>query len=108
MSNECENPCGGPGPTLCDKYAGGPNVWIEDGVCMLDTLCKDQIIYIIERSPQARHDLTQVTTCQELLDLLGQISLLPPQQEDDALMSKFNQGDCLPQYTVFGGRNNDR
>jgi len=105
--DDCNNPCGGPGPTLCDLYTGGPNEWIESGVCMLDNLRKDQVIYIIERNPKARDDLKKVTSCQELIDLVDQVTLLPDERQDDAQQSAFNRADCLPQYTVFRGNNNN-
>ena len=75
---------------------------------MLDNLRKDQVVFIIERNPKAREDLAKVTTCEEILDLLKLIPLLHGKQEDDEQQSRFNQGDCLPQYTIFRGNNNDR
>lgn len=101
------NNCGGPPPTLCDGDTSN-NEWIEGGVCMLDTLCEDQIIYIIQRNHKARADLARVTTCQALLDLLPLVPMLPGTNEDDAQQTRFNQQDCLPQYTIFRGNNGDR
>lgn len=101
------NNCDGPPPTLCDGDTTN-NAWIEDGVCMLDNLCKDQVVYIIQRNPKARDDLKRVTTCQELINLLNLVPLLSGEQEDDAQQSRFNTGDCLPQYTIFRGNNSDR
>jgi len=99
--------CGGPPPTLCDGDTSN-NCWIEDGVCMLDNLRKDQVVFIIERNPKARDDLQRVTTCIEILNLLTSVPLLPAKQDDDQQMTRFNTGDCLPQYTIFRGNNNNR
>lgn len=106
MSDEIDT-CGGPSSTLCDGDTAN-NCWIEGGRCMLDDLRKDQVVYIIERNPKARDDLARVTTCVEILELLSLVPLMSGQQEDDAQQSRFNQGDCLPQYTIFRGNTSDR
>lgn len=108
MSDEtnCDNDCD-THVSLCDGDTTD-NCWIEDGVCMLDNLCKEQVVYILQRNERARRDLLRVTTCEELLDLANTIPSLPTERDDDKLMRTFNTGDCLPQYTVYGGNTNNR
>lgn len=100
--------CGnGPPPTLCDGDTTN-NCWVEGGICLLDSMSKQQIIYSIEHNPRARQDLARVTTCEPILELLKLVPLLNTQQEDDAQQKQFNQSDCLPFYTVYGGNTNNR
>jgi hypothetical protein len=94
-------------PTLCDGDITN-NQWFEDGVCLLDTMTKDQVIYTISRNPSARDDLRRVTSCTEVLNLLSQVDLLPAVQEDDELQRRFNSGDCLPFNTIFRGNLNNQ
>lgn len=95
----------GPPPTLGDGDITN-NYWMESGVCMLDTMTREQVIYVIERNPIARKDLARVTTCQEILDLLTLVPLLPTQQEDDKVMKQLS-GDSLPFYTLYRGNLNN-
>lgn len=110
MSNLPCDPCQtgeGPPPTLGDGDTTN-NYWMEDGVCMLDTMSREQIIYVIERNPRARDDLRRVTTCEDLHQLLDEVCLLPTKQADDAQQSLLNTGDVLPFYTVYRGNCCDR
>jgi hypothetical protein len=108
--NKCDEPeCQeGPGPTLCDLDTSN-NEWVEGNgsICMLDNMCLDQVVYVLQRNPKARADLIRVTSCLELHDLLDKVPLLSGQKEDDHLQSTFNSGDCLPQYTIFRGNLNN-
>jgi hypothetical protein len=106
--NNC-NPCdgNGPPPTLCDGDITN-NAWFTEGVCLLDTMSKQQIVYTIEHNPKARQDLARVTTCEPILQLLNDIPLLNTAQEDDAQQKRFNQSDCLPFYTIYKGNSNNR
>jgi len=108
MSDDTEDdcPCAGPPPTLCDGDITN-NEWFESGVCMLDTMCLDQVVYVLQRNPKARDDLKRVTTCDELLTLVDQVPLMSGQQEDDQMQKTLNSADCLPQYTIFRGNTNN-
>lgn len=99
MSSETD--CG-PLPTLCDLDTDN-NHWFTEGVCMLDTMSKAQVVYVLQHNPRARCDLPKITTCQELLDLLNTVPLLSGKRDDDRLQSAINTSDCLPFYTVYRG-----
>lgn len=105
----CWDHCDGVVPSLCDGDTNH-NYWFEGGVCMLDQagVGRAQVVDIIQHNPQARLDLARVTNCSEIHQLLEQVPLLPTAQEDDAQQSAFNQGDCLPCYTVYRGSTTDR
>jgi hypothetical protein len=112
MSNDQDmDPCGEPPfRSFCDGQTEG-NYWCEDGKCLLDDMYpwrKDQVIYILEHTPQARHDLPLVTSCPELLHLLEEVPLLPTTQEDDEMQNAMNKNDSLPFYTLYRGRCGDR
>lgn len=103
------DPCltgNGPPPTLCDGDTEN-NSWVEGGICLLDTMSKEQVIFTIEHNPEARKDLARVTTCQEILDLLDQVTLLPTKDADESLMKTLNNTDILPFYTIFRGNLNN-
>lgn len=105
----CWDQCEGVVPSLCDGDTKD-NYWFEGGVCMLDTggVGKAQVVDIIQHNPRARLDLARVTSCQEIIQLLYDIPLLPTAQEDDLTQSEFNKADCLPYYTVYRGSTTDR
>jgi hypothetical protein len=108
MSDVCD-PCQtgeGPPPTLCDGDTSN-NEWYEEGICLLDTMTREQVIWSLERNPKARDDIKRVTTCVDLLLLAEQVPLLPVEQEDDIQQRNFNQNDCLPYFTIFRGNFND-
>lgn len=94
-------------PTLCDGDTTN-NEWFGEGVCLLDTMTKDQVIYAIQHNPKAREDLARVTTCEEVLDLLDKVPLLGKVGEGDEMQQKLNQVDCLPFYNVYRGNCCDR
>lgn len=109
--------CGGP-RTKCDLYRkGDKNVWVErgcssadvdaPGVCMLDTMTNDQVIYVLERDDRARADLLKVTSDAHLRQLAADISRLPTQQDDDKLQSDMNRNHAPasnPFYALFRGQ----
>lgn len=107
MSDPDDCPCEGPPPTLCDGDTTN-NEWFESGICMLDSMCKEQVINVLQRNPKARDDLKRVTSCQELHDLVDAVPLLSGVNEDDAMQVRLNSTDCLPQYTIFRGNTGDR
>jgi hypothetical protein len=84
-------------------------------VSLLDTMTRDfagcwvteDVIYAIERNDKAREDLLRLTDCLTLRYLAENVARLPTGKEGDQLMSRFNQGDILPYYTVFRGSTTD-
>jgi hypothetical protein len=103
--------CEPPFQTLCTGNTNN-NYWFEEGKCMLDDLYplrKDQLVYIIERTPQARMDLPKITSCPELLQLLELVPLLSITTEDNELPDQLNRGDNpYPFYELYRGNCNNR
>ena len=109
--------CGCPG-TKCDLYRqGDKNVWVErgcssadvdvPGVCMLDTMTDEQVIYVLERDEKARADLLKVTSDPHLRELAMTIARLPTGQDDDKLQSEINRNHApasIPFYGLFRGQ----
>ena len=94
-----------------------PNVWIErgnhsgsenaPGICLLDTMSEEQVIYSLDRDPKARADLLKVTDDPHLLDLARTVMPLPEQEEADMHQKWFNRTDAPaanPFYAIFRGR----
>jgi hypothetical protein len=125
MSCTCQNtPCSGPPvcpparTTKCDRYVpGSKNVWVErgdspndvncPGVCMLDTMTKEQVIYSLEHDQQARADLLAITSDPELLELANTVPQLPvPEQNDieQALLNQPHNSGSIPLYSIFRGQ----
>lgn len=104
--------------TLCDLYVPGTkNVWVEKGcnpgdenatgVCMLDTMCDAQIIYVLERDDQARKDLLKVTSDQHLRELAKTVPRLPTVEQADVEQANINQPNnsgSIPFYAIFRGQ----
>lgn len=109
--------CGQP-RTKCDLYRQGTaNVWVErgtssvdvtaPGVCMLDTMTDEQVIYVVERDDKARADLLLVTSDRHLRELVATIARLPTQQDDDRLQREMNRNESpasTPFYALFRGQ----
>ncbi len=100
----------------CIQYATLPslgdgdltnNVWVVDGICLLDTLTVSQVTYVLERSQLAKDDLKRVTTCVDLHCLADQVPLLDTMQEDDRLMKSFGESVPLPFYQFYKGNCNN-
>ena len=127
MSCECQkDPCCCRPRTLCDLYVPGtPNVWVErgsvskdlfstatpdysvPGVCSLDTLCKAQVLNIVERDEKARADLLLVTSDPELRKIALTTPKLPTQELVDAEQlnqNRPNEPSSIPFYAVFRGQ----
>jgi hypothetical protein len=100
-------PTDGPLPTLCDGDTTN-NYWVEDGVCMLDTMTPSQVTDILQRNPKARVDLKRVTTCEDLHNLVDQVPMFSTVQEDDQLQKTFHENTALPFYTLFRGNLNNQ
>lgn len=102
--------CTGPTSTLCDGdrrnncwIEGGNPVTGEGGVCLLDTLTRDTVIYILEHdNGTAREDLLRVTTDPEILALANEVPRLPTGFECDETMHA--QNTYIPFYSAFAGK----
>lgn len=102
------------GPTRCDRYdPSQPNVWVEKGgpgytgICMLDTMTDDQIIYTLIHDDKAREDLAKITTDPTLLAMVQEVPKLPGQSETDreqALVNMPHEIGTAPLYSVFRGK----
>ena len=114
---ECGDPTGpgnGPDGSYCDLNIEN-NVWVEGvvdlsasppkrGICMLDSISYDQMVYVLQHTPQARCDLPKVTSSPELLALLDRVKLLPTGNAADAANRHANANpNDLPFYNVFRG-----
>jgi hypothetical protein len=101
--------CETPRTTYCDRDRRN-NVWIEGGdhetgeggVCLLDNLHEDQLIYILERDEIARRDLLKVTSDPYLLDKARTVQRLSTDDNLDGL-SKALDKPSIPFYTAFAG-----
>ena len=118
MSCDCkQTPCGCPpvSTSKCKRLLE-PNVWIERGtnsgsenaigICLLDTMTEEQVIYTLERDPKARADLLKVTDDPQLLHLAKAVMPLPSQEESDMHQKWFNRTDAPaanPFYAIFRG-----
>lgn len=114
----CQTICPPLSTSKCNLFQPGmKNVWIERGdgpndatalgVCMLDTLCEDQVIYILERDDVARADLLKITTDPTLVGLAKTIPRLPIVEETDveqALINQPNNPASIPFYAIFRGQ----
>ena len=113
------DPICAPNPaTRCNLYVQGTdNVWVErgcspndvnaPGVCALDTLCDEQIIYILERDEKARADLLKVTTDPHLIELANTVPRLPTVEQADveqSLVNQPNNSGSIPFYAIFRGQ----
>jgi len=114
----CAGECPTPPTTKCDRYVpGSKNVWVErgnspndvnaPGVCMLDTMTEEQVIYSLERDEQARADLLQITSDPHLLELAKTIPRLPTVEQTDVEQAELNQPNnsgSIPFYSIFRGQ----
>jgi hypothetical protein len=96
--------------TLCDRDRTN-NVWVEggdgdgSGVCLLDTMSEEQVIYVLQRDEKAREDLRRVTSDEHLLELAETVPRLPTTPLGDSLQSEVNRNaDSIAFYSVFRGR----
>jgi hypothetical protein len=103
--------------TKCDLYrVGDKNVWVErgegpsdascPGICLLDTMSEDQVIYSLEHDEKAREDLLKVTTDPRLIELAQTIPRLPVVDEADAVQADLGRdtAGAIPFYAVFRGQ----
>jgi hypothetical protein len=108
-------PGNGPNGSYCDLNIED-NVWVEGvvdlsaspqkrGICMLDTMSRQQVAYVLQHDPRARCDLPKVTSNPQLLAYLDQVQLLPTGNHADAQQRRANsRPGGLPFYNQFGGR----
>jgi hypothetical protein len=101
----------GPQPTKCDLDRNN-NVWVEGiapdgtgGICTLDNLCDDTIVFILQRDEHAREDLLRVTSDAHLRTLAATTPRLPTTYQGDEEMAQINQMPAsIPFYTAFRGQ----
>lgn len=99
------------GYTFCDADRKN-NVWVEGadaegvgGICLIDTMTKSQIVYVLQRDEQARADLKRVTTNVDLQELADTVARLDPEPEGDKLQTEINRNsESLILYTHFRGQ----
>lgn len=98
------------GITFCDGDRRN-NVWLEGstpegygGICLIDTMTKSQIIYVLERDDKARADLMRVTSNVDLQELAATVPRLPGIYEGDRLQKEINANEKLIMYTHFRGQ----
>jgi hypothetical protein len=97
--------------TYCDGRRAN-NVWLEGadefgggGVCMLDTMTRDQVIYVLQRDPKAREDIQTITTDTELKEWAATIPMLPSGNPGDILQKQMNANAAsIPFYSLFAGK----
>ena len=103
--------------TKCNLYKpGDKNVWVErgdtpgsedcPGICLLDTMSRDQVIYVLEHDAVARKDLHTVTTDPELIKLANEVVGLPTAELTDMQQSVLNHAHepaTVPFYAIFRG-----
>lgn len=89
------------------------NVWIEGGnretgeggVCLLDNMTRDQVVYCVERDEIARRDLKRVTHDPELLEIASDTPRLDTREPMDVeQVQGSNNTDAGPYYTAFRGQ----
>jgi len=93
------------------------NVWVErgcssidataPGICLLDTMCRAQVIYSIERDDKARDDLLAVTSDPELRQLAHTVPRLPTAEVADMEQSYLNRSNdpaSIPFYAISRGQ----
>ncbi len=99
-----------PWRTKCDRDTTN-NVWVERGtpgaigICLLDTMRPDQVIYSLERDERARADLLRVTSDPQLLELAQTVERLPTMELSDAVQKDANREGPATNvlYSVFHG-----
>jgi len=98
--------------TYCDGDRVN-NVWVEGvqdeagngGICMLDTMTKEQIVYVLQRDPKAAEDIQRVTTDAELKAWAASIPMLPTENQGDKLQTEMNaNARTIPFYSQFQGK----
>lgn len=102
--------CEVPRTTYCDRDRRN-NVWVEGGnpetgeggVCLLDNMAEDQLVFILQRDEIARRDLVRVTSDPYLLEKAATVPRLATMEEADAIQTKAN-ANTMPFYTAFAGR----
>jgi hypothetical protein len=130
MSCQCQKtPCScqpGPSPqcppevpqSRCDLYRQGmQNVWVDrgsapedasaPGICLLDTMTEEQVIYSLERNEQAREDLLKVTSDEHLRYLAMNVPKLPVVETNDAeqaFVNRSNEPASNPFFAIFRGQ----
>lgn len=99
--------------TKCDLDTRA-NIWMDrgsppdesrPGACMLDTMSKEQVIYVLQHRPDAAQQLLKITSDPELRALAGEIDPLPSVELVDMEQEEGNATqDTAPFYSVFRGQ----
>ena len=107
----CNDP---PFPTKCDRWRPGDrNVWHPAGsegavgICLLDTMTDEQVIFSLQRDEVARVHLVAVTTDARLLELAATVERLPtaePTDTDQTIGLRHNEPESIPFYGIFRGQ----
>ena len=89
------------------------NVWLEGGnhetgeggVCLLDNMNQDQVVYCVERDDVARKDLKRVTRDPTLLAIAENTPRLDTREPMDVEQSEINNNNfTMPFYQAFRGQ----
>ena len=98
--------------TYCDRDRVN-NCWVEGavdengegGICLLDTMTEEQVVFVLQRDEQARADLRRVTSDEYLKGLADTVPRLPTGEHEDHLQGELNRNaDSLPFYNQFRGK----
>ena len=97
--------------TYCDRdrvnncWVEGANENGEGGICLLDTMTEDQVVFVLQRDEQARADLRRVTSDEYLKGLADTVPRLPTGEHGDHLQQATNRNAAsLPFYNQFRGK----
>lgn len=90
------------------------NIWVEGGdpaqgtgICLLDSMTSDQVVYTLQHNPKAKADLLRVTSDPNLHELAEKVELFPTAVEADALQTETNRNNdagSIPFYAIFRGQ----
>lgn len=98
-------------PTKCDRDRVN-NVWLEGadengvgGVCLIDTMSEEQVVFVLQRDEVARADLKRITSDADLLNLADTVPRLQTVETDDQLQTQLNRhSETIPFYSQFRGQ----
>ncbi len=90
--------------SLCDGDCSN-NMWFVKGQCRLDQLLYDQVYFILQKNPNAKHDLLKITTDEKLRWMANTTRLVQSTIQEDIRPYNVinNPRNTLPFYTLFRG-----
>jgi hypothetical protein len=113
MSDEKDCICDEDPKSCCDGDRTN-NMWVEGGdtklgtgICLLDTMSPDQVIYTLQHNPNAAKDLLRVTSDPVLREYALTVPLLSTKVEVDEEQKEINRHDeagSIPFYAIFRGQ----